>query len=173
MNADDWHLSWDFEFLHHPELKEAADATLDEFHLRQGEVAEAELVQFDVLGIGDVAFLFVENMSCQSSGRFVRKTLVLAVPCAYQQFVHLLLVAVFWSRAHLLLSVLGGRGGSGGRGGRGGFRRFHSSTHLCSVLLERSQLTRMDCTWSVVALVWYMSISWATSLLHSVRFSLS
>lgn len=37
-----FYLSWNFEFLHHPELEEAADATFDELKLRQGEVAEAE-----------------------------------------------------------------------------------------------------------------------------------
>lgn len=57
------YLRWDFELLHHPQLKEAADSTLDEFELWQGEVAEAELEELHGLGFGDAGFLRIWDTS--------------------------------------------------------------------------------------------------------------
>lgn len=52
------HLGRHLELFHHPELEEAADAALDQLKLRQGEVAEVELVQLHLFGVGDVGFLW-------------------------------------------------------------------------------------------------------------------
>lgn len=57
------YLSWDLELLHHPHIKEAADTTLDEFKLWQGEIAEVELMQLHGLGVRDICFLHVRNMA--------------------------------------------------------------------------------------------------------------
>lgn len=51
------YLCWDFKFLYHPQLEEAADATLDELKVWQGEVTEAELQQLHRLGVRDGGLL--------------------------------------------------------------------------------------------------------------------
>lgn len=171
------YLSWDFELLYHPQLKEAADTALDEFQLWQGEVAEAELEQLHGLGFRDVGSLHIGNR-VQTVSAPSQTSWVYEERCglrnsthrsAYQQFVHLLLVTVFWCGAKLVLCVL--------------WRDDELKRQLDLLNCFQSdwrnmsqvgqQLTRMVCTSFSEAFVWYMSISWAISFLHSVLFSLS
>lgn len=88
---------------------------------------------------------------------------------SYQEFVHLLLVAVLRLTAELFFGVLD----TGSKATQNNklnvsqacvFRRRHCEPKPC---------TRMDCSSSVVHLDWHMSISWAMSFLYSIWLSLS
>ena len=51
----------DLELLHHIELKEAADAALNQVRLRQREVTETELQELHILRLRDVGSLYTNT----------------------------------------------------------------------------------------------------------------
>lgn len=54
-------LCGDLELLHHIELKEAADATLNKVRLRQREITETELQEFHILRLRDGGSLYTNT----------------------------------------------------------------------------------------------------------------